>query len=40
MKAKKVKAYRGTWSIKPVTRVKESAKVYNRKRVKANLDKI
>ena len=40
MKAKKVKAYRGTWSIKPVTRVKESGKLYNRKKFKKPLANI
>ena len=40
MKVKKPKPYRGTWSIKPTMRIKESGKVYNRKKLKKPLANI
>jgi hypothetical protein len=39
-KKKKVAFPRRTWQIKPVTRVKESAKKYSRPRVKQDFQKL
>jgi hypothetical protein len=38
-KKKKVAFPRRTWQINPVTRVKDSAKKYSRRRIKQNLQK-
>jgi len=38
-KKKKVAFPRRTWQINPVTRVKDSAKKYSRRRVKSDLQK-
>jgi hypothetical protein len=40
LKKKKVAFPQRTWQIKPVTRVKKSAKQYSRPRVKSDLKKI